>query len=175
MFTVSMVKARWVVMTIIGVIVSATIFLAVRAWFETPPAAIHQLPCPACGRQPPRWWEVLGMESRILPDHTARVRCGRVLRQVDGAMLDWALRKRLPTNATPTWPDLLPYWTSNGVAQSIRVRVLQPGMHPGGIYGDTLVISNGVVICKHGGGPLVLGTVDSGVSCPLGAICPEHR
>jgi hypothetical protein len=90
-------------------------------------------------------------------------------------MMDWALKNRLSMSATPTWPDLLPYWTSNGVARSPWVLVLQPGMSTGGMYDQTLVISNGVVICKHGGGPLMLGTIDSGVSCPLGAICPEHR
>ena len=151
----------------LGVIVTSAITLvAIRAWFVMQPAPVHKLPCPACGRPALGWFDVFGGGWRVNEAHSARVRCGRVLRIVDGAMQQWALENRKPQDAMPDWSDVIPY---------CKAVVLQPGMNTGGMYDSTLVISNGVGICKHGGGPLVLGSVRSGPSCPLGTICPEHR
>jgi hypothetical protein len=54
--------------------------------------------------------------------------CINNLREIDGAKGAWALEKKPPTNATPTWDDLKPYFGSGTNAGIL------PKCPSGGVY-----------------------------------------
>jgi hypothetical protein len=65
-------------------------------------------------------------ELALFGNHSSYNACINNLRQLDGAKVQWALENNKPTNAIPTWKDVMPYMSRGGT--------YRPWCPQGGVY-----------------------------------------